>query len=118
MSRGELTDAYVRGRISRRSFVRGMVALGASVTTAVAMADSLSAAPGGTPVFASSDVYDDPPKDPGETAGGVTVAVLPSTGTSDGAGTSATSAVVAAGAAAAAVIALRARHGKKAEDEA
>lgn len=61
MSRSELTDAYVRGRISRRSFVRGMVALGASLTTAVAMAETISAAPGATISGISRDVYYEPP---------------------------------------------------------
>jgi len=62
MSRSELTDAYVRGRISRQSFVRGMVALGASLTTAVAMAETISAAPGATISGISRDVYYEPPK--------------------------------------------------------
>lgn len=43
MSRSELTDAYVSGRISRRSFVRGMMALGASVPVAMALADRVTA---------------------------------------------------------------------------
>ena len=61
MSRSELTDAYVSGRISRRSFVRGMVALGASVPVAMALADKVSAAPGGAArISRSSDVYPDP----------------------------------------------------------
>lgn len=63
MSRSELTEAYVRGRISRRSFVRGMVALGASVTTAAAMAESLAAAPSGTPRLTGAASHDDWKKD-------------------------------------------------------
>src|SRR4029453_9497437 len=61
MSRSELTDAYVSGRISRRSFVRGMVALGASVPVAMALADKVSAAGNASArISRSSDTYPDP----------------------------------------------------------
>ena len=123
MSRNELTEAYVRGRISRRSFVRGMVALGASMTAAVALADNLQAAPkpGIRSVTSSTnDVYPEPPK-PAEsstTSSGETVAVLPSTGSGVDDGTSKGATIVAAGAAAAALVALRMRQDRKTDEEA
>ena len=140
MSRSELTDAYVRGRISRQSFVRGMVALGASLTTAVAMAETISAAPGATISGISRDVYYEPPKkdeyppkkdeyptykpEPevyapagGTTTYGVTVASLPSTGVAGDNASPAGAAVVAAGAAAAALVAMRMRQAKTSESD-
>jgi hypothetical protein len=127
MSRNELTEAYVRGRISRRSFVRGMVALGASMTAAIALADNLQAAPSGVrSLQASADVYPEPPKKddvypepPPKTTGGAPVAVLPATGSGDGVdnGPSVGTTVVAAGAAAAAMVALRMRQNRKAGEE-
>ncbi len=62
MSHNELVDAYRRGRISRRTFIRGMVALGATVTMANAAADAYAAPlkPGGPAAFrAQDDVYGD-----------------------------------------------------------
>lgn len=125
MSRSELTDAYVSGRISRRSFVRGMVALGASVPVAMALADKVSAAPsGGSRAMraASSDVYPDPypkpPKPPAPPAPKpVTVTTLPATGVAEQ-DKSSVVAPLAAGAAAAALVALRMRQPKKVEGEA
>lgn len=132
MSRSELTDAYVSGRISRRSFVRGMVALGASVPVAMALADKVSAsgAPSsGARINRSSDVYPDPypwpvypphhhhyPKPSG---GGstYTVTTLPATGVAEQ-DKSSIVAPLAAGAAAAALVALRMRQPKKGEGEA
>lgn len=131
MSRSELTDAYVSGRISRRSFVRGMVALGASVPVAMALADKVSAAPSGVGrVSRSSDVYPDPypwpphppkPPKPGPkpapSGGGSTVTTLPATGVAQQ-DQSSIVAPLAAGAAAAALVALRMRQPKKSEGEA
>lgn len=127
MSRSELTDAYVSGRISRRSFVRGMVALGASVPVAMALADKVSAAPGGTARVGRSaatghDVYPDPypyppkPHHP-KPAPAPMVTTLPATGVAEQ-DQSSMVAPLAAGAAAAALVALRMRQPKKAEDEA
>ena len=127
MSRSELTDAYVSGRISRRSFVRGMVALGASVPVAMALADKVSAAPSGAPRLgrnANSDVYPDPypphhhhHHHPKPAPAPVTVTTLPATGVAEQ-DKSSVVAPLAAGAAAAALIALRMRQPKKVEGEA
>jgi len=132
MSRSELTDAYVSGRISRRSFVRGMVALGASVPVAMALADKVSAAPGGAArISRSSDVYPDPypwPPKPHHhhhhhhkpkpaAGGGAAVTTLPATGVAEQ-DKSSVVAPLAAGAAAAALVALRMRQPKKVEGEA
>lgn len=129
MSRSELTDAYVSGRISRRSFVRGMVALGASVPVAMALADKVSAAPGGvTRMSRSADVYPDPypwppkpvkpvyPVKPVKPAPAA-VTTLPATGVAQQ-DQSSIVAPLAAGAAAAALVALRMRQSKKSEGEA
>lgn len=130
MSRSELTDAYVSGRISRRSFVRGMVALGASVPVAMALADKVSAAPAGVGrINRSSDVYPDPypwpphphhhhPKPPAPPAPKpAAVTTLPATGVAQQ-DQSSIVAPLAAGAAAAALVALRMRQPKKTEGEA
>jgi hypothetical protein len=127
MSRSELTDAYVSGRISRRSFVRGMVALGASVPVAMALADKVSAAPGAAGRLSrSSDVYPDPyphppkppkpPKPHDPKPAPVTVSSLPATGVAQQ-DTSSMVAPLAAGAAAAALVALRMRQPKNTEGE-
>lgn len=60
MSRSELTDAYVSGRIHRRAFVRGMVALGASVPVAMALADKVWADNHGPRRTLANDIYPDP----------------------------------------------------------
>jgi hypothetical protein len=126
MSRSELTDAYVSGRISRRSFVRGMVALGASVPVAMALADKVSAAPGGgARAVRSSDIYPDPypgppkPPKPGPKPAPkpAEVTTLPATGVAQQ-DQSSVVAPLAAGAAAAALVALRMRQPKKSEGEA
>ncbi len=123
MSRSELTDAYVSGRISRRSFVRGMVALGASVPVAMALADKVSAAPGGAGrISRSADVYPDPypwpPKPPKPApVKPVEVTTLPATGVAQQ-DQSSIVAPLAAGAAAAALVALRMRQPKNTEGEA
>jgi hypothetical protein len=129
MSRSELTDAYVSGRISRRSFVRGMVALGASVPVAMALADKVSASPvGGARISRSaSDIYPDPypwpPKPPKphkphhHKPKPAAVTTLPATGVAQQ-DQSSIVAPLAAGAAAAALVALRMRQPKKSEGEA
>ena len=43
MSKDELVSAYVEGRVSRRMFVRGLIAAGVSVTAALSYSDMLSA---------------------------------------------------------------------------
>jgi len=127
MSRSEFTDAYVSGRISRRSFVRGMVALGASVPVAMALADKVSAAPGGGARISrsASDIYPDPypwpPKPPKphhpHKPKPAEVTTLPATGVAQQ-DQSSIVAPLAAGAAAAALVALRMRQPKKSEGEA
>src|SRR5215204_815126 len=60
VARNELIEAYQNGRISRRSFVRGMMALGVSASVAVRLADGVRAAPGSkSGAGHRSDVYDD-----------------------------------------------------------
>jgi hypothetical protein len=83
MSRNELIEAYQSGRISRRTFIRGMVGIGLSVSVATVMADQLRAAPAAQTSddlagAGVDDVYDDvygtptPPAEP--------VTELPGTG--------------------------------------
>ena len=70
MSREELVEGYASGRVSRRVFVKGLVALGVTGTAAVAYANALGAnALGATPVpragSVHADVYDVyPPETP------------------------------------------------------
>lgn len=45
MSKRELVDAYVSGAINRRTFVRGLIALGLSASVAAAYAVALQAMP-------------------------------------------------------------------------
>jgi hypothetical protein len=84
VSRNELVEAYQQGRISRRTFVRGMMALGLSVTAATTMASRIKAAPagvsrtGGRYVGNVGDNYDNYGETGGETGGGTTT--LPATG--------------------------------------
>jgi hypothetical protein len=63
VARNDLIEAYQNGRISRRSFVRGMMALGVSASVAVSLADGVRAAPGGRTTGrrggAQDDTYDD-----------------------------------------------------------
>ena len=60
MTREELVDAYVEGRVSRRGFIRGLVALGvtagAAATYAGALASASPARAGTTAAVA--DIYD------------------------------------------------------------
>jgi hypothetical protein len=99
MSQPELVDAYRSGRIGRRQFVRGMIALGMSVSVATAMADRVraqSATPAASPT--PDDVYGEPEP----------VTQLPNTGsTNDGVATGTVAKTLAiAGAAAAAAAGL------------
>jgi hypothetical protein len=65
MSRIELLEAFMNGRIGRRAFVRGLVGLGVSMAFAVACSDALS--PRTTPGVglkreggdSDDDLYDD-----------------------------------------------------------
>lgn len=79
MSRAELLDAYRRGTLSRRGFVRGMGALGVSIATANHLADQVAAS-----TKPADDVYDadrhTAPK-PTPASAPATVIELPSTGT-------------------------------------
>jgi hypothetical protein len=115
MSRNDLIDAYRRGRISRRSFVKGLTALGVSGVAAAKMADDLRAAPAG-PRGARSvspgtdDVYPTPTTAP---------STLPDTGVGgagDG-GSSLLKPIAVAGAAAAAFVAAKYRKIRGAESE-
>jgi hypothetical protein len=84
-----------------------MVALWVSMSAAVAMADSISAAPAakGGLLTRNGDVYPEPPKP----SGGEEVWQLPNTGVASESASGGTAAVVAAGAAAAALVAMRLR---------
>ncbi len=44
MTREELVDAYVEGRVSRRGFIRGLVALGVTAGAAATYAGALASA--------------------------------------------------------------------------
>jgi hypothetical protein len=60
VARNDLIEAYQNGRISRRAFVRGMMALGASASVAVSLADGVRAAPGARKAnLRSDDTYED-----------------------------------------------------------
>jgi hypothetical protein len=60
VARNDLIEAYQNGRISRRAFVRGMMALGVSASVAVSLADGVRAAPGARKAsLRSDDVYED-----------------------------------------------------------
>lgn len=73
MARNDLIEAYQNGRISRRSFVRGMMALGVSASVAVSLADGVRAAPGGRSAgFRSDDVYEDDVYELPDTGAGMT----------------------------------------------
>ncbi len=59
MSKRELVDSYVAGRISRRMFVRGLLTVGVTAAAAVAYADTLAV---GAPMSRrrqASDLYQD-----------------------------------------------------------
>ena len=55
MSKEELLDAYVEGRISRRLFIRGLTAIGISQSSAILHAAALR--PSST--ARADDLYDD-----------------------------------------------------------
>ncbi len=55
MSKEELLDAYVEGRIGRRLFIRGLTALGISQSNAILHAAALR--PGATAL--ADDLYED-----------------------------------------------------------
>lgn len=80
-------SAYQAGRISRRTFVRGMAALGLSVSVATALAESIEAAPasgGGRGVVRAVGMPDDtyePHPAPAQSSSEVAeVTTLPATG--------------------------------------
>ena len=55
MSREELVGAYVDGHLSRRVFIRSLVAVGVSAAAAITYADTLAAA--ASPGVAPADSY-------------------------------------------------------------
>ena len=123
MTRNELVAAYQTGRIDRRTFIKGMTALGLSMSVASAMADRLRAAPATTSSrlsvrFAGDDTYGEPPDDtyeePVDETGGVTT--LPSTGAGDGPGRNWAAPLAALGGAAA-LMASRVRRLRSGESE-
>jgi hypothetical protein len=60
VARNDLIEAYQNGRISRRSFVRGMMALGVSASVAVSLADGVRASSGpGKTMRRAEDAYAD-----------------------------------------------------------
>ena len=128
MSRNELIDAYRRGRISRRTFVQGMTAVGVSAVAATAMADRFRNAAAAAPNAQTDDDDDDvygtatvpvasPTARPTTGTGGGTT-TLPNTGSgADDAGGSFWKPVAVAGAAAAAFVAAKYRKVRGAEVE-
>jgi hypothetical protein len=58
MSREELVGAYVGGAVSRRVFIRGLVALGVSAGAAVAYADVLTSS-AVAQTTTTADIYPD-----------------------------------------------------------
>lgn len=58
MSREELVSGYAAGRVSRRVFVKGLVALGVSGAAAVAYANALGTGPTPRASAAAADLYD------------------------------------------------------------
>jgi hypothetical protein len=134
MSRNELIDAYRRGRISRRTFVKGMTAAGFSLAAANHAADNLRAAPapgGGRsgalygvvptpddvyPTVAPTAAATSAPTATGGATGGTTT--LPNTGVGDSdSGSSLWKPVAVAGAAAVAFAASRWRKIRGSESE-
>lgn len=83
MSREELVEGYAAGRVSRRVFVKGLVALGVTGSAAIAYANALAAAPAAPRGSVHADLYDvyPPviPNDPDTAGAGVAapVAVQP-----------------------------------------
>jgi hypothetical protein len=86
MSQNDLVEAYRRGRISRRTFIRGMVALGATMTMANRAADTY-AAPQRPAGAAASRAQDDVYGDDDDGAGGGTTGGGTTGGSSSGGGT-------------------------------
>lgn len=87
MSHTDLVEAYRRGKISRRTFIRGMVALGATMTMANAAADAYAAPqrPVGAAVTrAQDDVYGDDDDGTGGSTGGSSSGGTSSGGSSSG----------------------------------
>jgi hypothetical protein len=114
-----LIDAYRHGRIDRRAFIRGMVAVGMSVSLATALADQVRAAPAPagriSRVHGQDDIYE-PDDDIYEPEAPV---ALPSTGATDATSPSGWAkplAVIGAGAALAAG-AMRRLKGTEAKPE-
>jgi hypothetical protein len=84
MTRNELVAAYQTGRIDRRAFIKGMTALGLSLTFATSMADQVRASSGNKHaqlVRNAGDIYEEPDDiykpPPAETE---SVTTLPATG--------------------------------------
>ena len=111
MSRSELIEAYVRGGIDRRTFLKGMAALGASVTTAALMADSLQAAPTNENSLSASFQGDDDDDDDDDGIG-----QLPNTGIGDSNTSNGLLGAVAVGGVAAAAASVLLRKKDQAEN--
>jgi hypothetical protein len=91
MSREELVGDYVKGNLSRRVFIRSLVALGVSAAAAVTYADSLSAT---TPTKAPSaaainDLYPDDTTTTSSTSTSTSTTSSTSSSTTAGAGVAA-----------------------------
>lgn len=67
MSREELAVAYVNGHVSRRMFIKRLMALGVTAGAAIAYAESLGAPPGSRAAAAADDLYQEPDPDDGDT---------------------------------------------------
>jgi len=58
VSKAELVDAYIEGRITRRTFMRRLVAAGVSLSAASAYAAALGPAARAAPLDLTADAYD------------------------------------------------------------
>jgi hypothetical protein len=120
MSRNELVEAYLVGKISRRGFMRGMAATGASLTMAAAAADQLrvSAQDNGADDGDPYGPYESPSKEPktgggGTTGGGGGATTLPDTGVGQDSKSGMLTPIALAASAAAAAVAFRVRQFRK-----
>lgn len=77
MSRRELVDSYMAGRISRRMFVRGLLTVGVTVTAAVAYADQLAMGAATSRPGQSADLYGDLYSQPEAAPAAVTIETNP-----------------------------------------
>lgn len=112
VTRSELVSAYQSGRINRRTLIKGLTAVGMSLTVATSMADKLRAAP------RAAGEIEDPVDDTYEPVGGEEeeppVTQLPNTGIG-GDEKSSLAAPIAVIGGAAALVASRIRRTKSSE---